>query len=80
MSCCGSPTISTAPERISAAERRQVAGACAALLFEQTFAEVAKPLGFFGDLVVGAVAREIGAAPDNAVHAAFERALRATLP
>ncbi len=72
MRCCGSPTISTVPERSQA---REVAADFAAVLFAQTLAPLAKSLGFFGDAVVGAAARAAARAETGGLTDRLQRAI-----
>jgi hypothetical protein len=55
MRCCASPTTSTVPDP----PLREAATQFAALLYQQAFAPLAKPLGFFGETVVTSVCRSL---------------------
>jgi hypothetical protein len=55
MRCCVSPTTSTVPDP----SLREAATRFAALLYQQAFASLAKPLGFFGETVVASVSQSL---------------------
>jgi len=73
MKCCASQTTFTVPERTNvqpasaqgaaagAGDARAVAAQFEALLVSFALAPVAKSLGFYGDVVTGAVARAVAA-------------------
>jgi len=60
MRCSASQTTSTVPESCADSPRaREAAAAFESLLLAQVLRPLAKPLGFLGEAVVDAVAREI---------------------
>jgi hypothetical protein len=56
MRCSGSPTISIAPERQA---QPRAAGVFEALIFARLLEPLAKPLGPFGEIALGAVAQRL---------------------
>jgi hypothetical protein len=79
MKCCASPIISIVPKGTAVVERpsaqdgdaRAVAAQFEALLATFALAPVAKSLGFYGDIVTGAVARAIATERSDGVTASF---------
>ncbi|MBC5800094.1 MAG: hypothetical protein GIX03_06400 [Candidatus Eremiobacteraeota bacterium] len=82
MKCCGSPTTSTAPEPRGdrgrdARQRRDVAAQFAAILTKAAFTPLAGALGFYGDFVVGEVARTLARNEHGGLTDALVRAISA---
>ncbi len=88
MRCCGSPTTSTAPSAAAVsgenARAHEAAVAFEGLMLRQCLAPLAKPLGFYGDLVLGActqaVAERSRAGFAAMLESLIERARRAEDP
>jgi hypothetical protein len=61
MRCCGSPTTFTVPSPAAASNGRahEAAVAFEGLMLRQCLAPLAKPLGFYGDLVLGACTQAV---------------------
>jgi len=77
MRCCASPTTSIAaePGTRERSQRREAAAAFAAELLRAAFAPLVRPLGFFGEAVVDAVALSAARAERGGVTDAIERTL-----
>lgn len=76
MKCCASQTTSTdKPVAI-----HDTATAFEALLFEQALKPVAKPMGFYGDFVVGACANAIARHEHGGLAAHLERLFASEKP
>lgn len=86
MKCCGSPTISTvrniaapsSPGCKGAARAREVAAAFEGMLLREAFAPLAKPMGFYGDLVLEAGSRAIAERPHAGLAAALQSLIERT--
>lgn len=84
MKCFGSPTTSivrNAPPARTSFDRppdsREAAAAFGALLYRETFAPIAKSLGFYGDTVVGLVTQTMARNERGGIVDGLERAIAA---
>jgi hypothetical protein len=69
MRCCASPTTSTAPDP----PPREAASSFAALLYQEAFAPLAQPLGFFGEAAVAALCRSLARSECGGLAARLEQ-------
>jgi len=77
MRCCASPITSTAGDFAPpAADVRGVATEFEALLLAQALRPLAKPMGFYGDLVVAEAAHSVAAAQSGGLAVELERIAR----
>ncbi len=74
MRCSGSPTTSSAPERLLP-EALAAGRAFEAMLFAALFRPLAKPMGFFGQLAVGAATATMTAGRDDALIESIARSV-----
>ncbi|GAC1299975.1 MAG: hypothetical protein NVSMB19_05580 [Vulcanimicrobiaceae bacterium] len=85
MKCCGSPTTSTVPNlqpgdgsgAAVPSRAREVAAAFNALLLAEAFKPLTKTMGFYGDTVVGIVARTMARDERGGLTDRLESALAA---
>jgi len=75
MRCSASPTTCNGPKAIERSDAREVAAQFDAMLMQAAFAPLAKALGFYGDAVVGWVARSVAEHEHGGLAASLEREL-----
>lgn len=75
MRCSASPTTCSVASVPHASDAREVAAQFEAMLMQSAFAPLAASLGFYGDVVVGSVARDVARREHGGLGATLERQL-----
>lgn len=75
MRCSASPTTCSVASVPRPSDAREVAAQFEAMLMQSAFAPLAASLGFYGDAVVGSVAREVARDARGGLGDALERQL-----